>query len=73
MKWFGGRNVSLIECLTNHSYGKADGIVLEAVGVTSGSFPRHISVMLGGDCDLKCVCCYAELGLISTWIGKQKD
>ena len=40
--------MSLTECLTNHSYGKADGIVLEAVGVTSGSFPRHISVMLGG-------------------------
>jgi len=37
--------MSVIECLTNHSYGKADGVFLEPLGVRSGPFPGHISVM----------------------------
>ena len=50
--------MSVIECLTNHSYGKGDGVVLEPLGVRSGPFPGHISVMRAekktGVCGLKC-------------------
>jgi len=50
--------MSVRECLTNHSYGKADGVVLEPLGVRSGPFPGHISMMrakkASGDCGPKC-------------------
>ena len=63
MKWSGEEICQLyrtvIECLANHSYGKADGVVSEPVGVRSGPFPGHTSVMRGKkkpgvDCGLKC-------------------